>query len=203
MVMATDLSFAGNLDESQSKSDAMTEGNTVSERDGSLDEKQSSRGLRSKTSRPNSNFITKNDLEELTKHGKDKEQATNPLESDEVHSKSDTHSQVAHMRQLLLLHLELIQQQQEKLQKRDRELNQLKIEKEQVFIAPMAHFIVAKLSYFVRIIIIMLCINFCHFYFGWVSGLSHGSNMAPWHIAFQSHGIFNELAFTSGFVTSA
>lgn len=49
------------------------------------------------------------------------------------HKSDTTNSQVTHLRELLLLHLELIQQQQEKLQKKDRELNQLKIDKEQVW----------------------------------------------------------------------
>ena len=41
-------------------------------------------------------------------------------------------SEVGQLRQLLLLHLELIQQQQEDLQRKERDLNKLKLEKEQV-----------------------------------------------------------------------
>ncbi|KXJ23270.1 Methyltransferase-like protein 6 [Exaiptasia diaphana] len=134
MVMATELPSSGNSDQNQHKSDAMADTNKGSPKASTPNERQNSRALRSKSSRQNSNFISKSDLEELNRHGKDKEQSSKQLDPDESHgnNKSDTHSQVAQLRQLLLLHLELIQQQQEKLQKRDRELNQLKIEKEQV-----------------------------------------------------------------------
>ena len=54
------------------------------------------------------------------------------FQDDPNRMKSDCLSQVAHLRQLLLLHLELIQQQQEQIQNKDKELNRLKLEKEQV-----------------------------------------------------------------------
>lgn len=132
MVMATELPSSGNSDQNQPKSDAMADTNKGSPK--APNERQTSRALRSKSSRQNSNFISKTDLEELSRRGKDKEQSSKQLGYDEGHGnhKSDTHSQVAQLRQLLLLHLELIQQQQEKIQKRDRELNKLKLEKEQV-----------------------------------------------------------------------
>ena len=44
--------------------------------------------------------------------------------------KSDVSS--SHLRQLLLLHLDLIQQQQQQIQEKDKEIVQLKTEKEQV-----------------------------------------------------------------------
>lgn len=54
------------------------------------------------------------------------------MANDGSNHKTDAFAQVTHLRQLLLLHLELIQQQQEELQKKDRDINQLKLDKEQV-----------------------------------------------------------------------
>lgn len=134
MVMATELPSNGNSDEKQLKSDAMADSIKGSPKTNTPSERQSSRALRSKSSRHNSNHVSKNNVEDQRRLIKDKEQPSRTVEDNERQDnhKNDMNSQVTQLRQLLILHLELIQQQQEKLQKRDRELNQLKIEKEQV-----------------------------------------------------------------------
>lgn len=128
MVMATELPSNGSSGEKQLKSDAMADPIKGSSKTNTSSERPTSRALRSKSSRHNSNYISKNVME-------DRELPSRTIDVDEVqpnHKNGDSNSQVAQLRELLILHLELIQQQQEKLQKRDRELNQLKIEKEQV-----------------------------------------------------------------------
>lgn len=134
MVMATDLPSNGNSDEKPSKSNAMADPIKGSPKTNTPSERQSSRALRSKSARHNLNHISKNDVEDQSRHLKEREQPSRTVEDNggEDNHKNDMNSQVTQLRQLLILHLELIQQQQEKLQKRDKELNQLKIEKEQV-----------------------------------------------------------------------
>lgn len=73
--------------------------------------------------------------------------------------KSDCLSQVTHLRQLLLLHLELIQQQQEQIQNKDKELNRLKLEKEQVSTA---------LLYYVKVEYFKSCLNIAYSYFNFI-----------------------------------
>jgi hypothetical protein len=136
MVMATDLSTNGSMDQNQMKSDAMSGNIKGASNSSTRSERQTKRALRSKSARNNTNFIPKNDIQDRNSHEKDNDHSIRQSEAmerqDSSNHKSDTNPQVTHLRQLLLLHLELIQQQQEKLQKRDRELNQLKIDKEQV-----------------------------------------------------------------------
>ncbi|KAK3702883.1 hypothetical protein QZH41_014160, partial [Actinostola sp. cb2023] len=136
MVMATEIPSNGSTDQNQVKSDAMSGTMKGAPNSSTPSERHIKRALRSKSARQNSKFISQNDLQDQNRHENERVPPTRQLEAGEGHDnsnhKADTNSQVAHLRQLLLLHLELIQQQQEKLQKRDRELNQLKIEKEQL-----------------------------------------------------------------------
>lgn len=137
MVMTTDLPCSGNMDQNQFKSEAPFVGNkSPTSAASSRSERQFTRVLRSKssTSVKNSNSDSETQKEQL------QPSASAPLTKsqeaeiayDASNHKTDAFGQVTHLRQLLLLHLELIQQQQEQLQKKDREINQLKLDKEQV-----------------------------------------------------------------------
>lgn len=137
MVMTTDLPCSGNMDQNQFKSETPFVGNkSPTSAASSRSERQFTRVLRSKssTSVKNSNSDSETQKEQL------QPSASAPLTKsqeaeiayDASNHKTDAFGQVTHLRQLLLLHLELIQQQQEQLQKKDREINQLKLDKEQV-----------------------------------------------------------------------
>lgn len=137
MVMATDLSSNGSMEQNQLKSDAVSGNMKGASNLSTRNERQTTRSLRSKTTRHNTNYTPKNGVQERNDHERNNDlsiRQSEVMESQENsnHKPDTTNSQVTHLRQLLLLHLELIQQQQEKLQKKDRELNQLKIDKEQV-----------------------------------------------------------------------
>lgn len=136
MVMSTDLPSGGNMDQTQVKSDVPFVGNKPPTSSSSArSERQFTRVLRSKSSTAVKNTNSNNDIQ------KEEPQETgniplSKLPEAEVSNDYSNHktdaSQAAHLRQLLLLHLELIQQQQEEIQKKDKEINQLKLDKEQV-----------------------------------------------------------------------
>lgn len=137
MVMTTDLPCSGNMDQNQFKSDAPFIGNKSPPNAGSSrSERQFTRVLRSKSSTAVKNTDSNNEIQKeqlqqsagilLTKSPEPE------IAYDGSNHKTDALGQVTHLRQLLLLHLELIQQQQEELQKKDRDINQLKLDKEQV-----------------------------------------------------------------------
>lgn len=137
MVMTTDLPCSGNMDQNQFKSDAPFIGNRSPTSAGSSrSERQFTRVLRSKSSTAVKNTDGNSEIQKeqlqpsvsipLTKSPEPE------IVNDGSNHKTDAFAQVTHLRQLLLLHLELIQQQQEELQKKDRDINQLKLDKEQV-----------------------------------------------------------------------
>lgn len=126
------------MEQNQLKSDAISGNIKGASNLSTRSERQTTRSLRSKSSRHNTNFIPKNGVQERNDHEKNNDLSIRQSEvmerqENSNHKSDTTNSQVTHLRELLLLHLELIQQQQEKLQKKDRELNQLKIDKEQVW----------------------------------------------------------------------
>jgi len=124
------------MDQTQVKSDVPFVGNKPPTSSSSArSERQFTRVLRSKSSTAVKNTNSNNDIQ------KEEPQETgniplSKLPEAEVSNDYSNHktdaSQAAHLRQLLLLHLELIQQQQEEIQKKDKEINQLKLDKEQV-----------------------------------------------------------------------
>ena len=129
MVMATDYSSTGNMDEPKSDLslvDNKIAPNAVSQKV----EKHFTRVLRSKSFTVVSSTCSNSEIQ--------KEQPQSSASSPEAQVVQDVSNhksescQAAHLRQLLLLHLELIQQQQEELQKKEREITQLKLDKEQV-----------------------------------------------------------------------
>ncbi|XP_020623106.1 male-specific lethal 1 homolog [Orbicella faveolata] len=137
MVMTTDLPCSGNMDQNQFKSDAPFIGNRSPTSAGnSRSERQFTRVLRSKSSTAVKNADDNSEIQKeqlqpsvsipLTKSPEPE------IVNDGSNHKTDAFAQVTHLRQLLLLHLELIQQQQEELQKKDRDINQLKLDKEQL-----------------------------------------------------------------------
>lgn len=138
MVMTTDLPCSGNMDQNQFKSDAPFIGNIKSPASAgsSRSERQFTRVLRSKSSTAVKNTDGNSEMQKeqlqpcvsipLTKSPEPE------MANDGSNHKTDAFAQVTHLRQLLLLHLELIQQQQEELQKKDRDINQLKLDKEQL-----------------------------------------------------------------------
>lgn len=154
--MTTDLPCSGNMDQNQFKPDAPIVGNKSPPNAGSsrAERQQFTRVLRSKSSTAvkNSNSNTE------TQKEKPQQNVSSPLSKstepeiahDGNNHKTDALGQVTHLRQLLLLHLELIQQQQEELQKKDREINQLKLDKEQVGTCfRTIYFIVCKFSFII------------------------------------------------------
>lgn len=138
MVMTTDLPCSGNMDQNEFKSDAPFVGNIKSppSAGSSRSERQFARVLRSKSSTAvktsNSNSEIQKEQLQPSASGPLTKSPEPEIAHDGSNHKTDALGQVTHLRQLLLLHLELIQQQQEELQKKDREINQLKLDKEQV-----------------------------------------------------------------------
>lgn len=158
MVMTTDLPCSGNMDQNQFKSDAPFVGTNKSPTSAgsSRSERQFTRVLRSKSSTAAKNTDSNSEIQKeqlqpsacipLTKSPEPE------IVNDGSNHKTDAFAQVTHLRQLLLLHLELIQQQQEELQKKDRDINQLKLDKEQVGL------------YFQRFISLGLCVLVSYFF---------------------------------------
>jgi len=136
MVMTTDLPSGGNMEQTQVKADVPFSGNKAPTTSSSArSERQFTRVLRSKSSTSLKHSNINSDVEKEQLQPSDNVSFSKLPEPEIVHDSSNHKtdaSQVTHLRQLLLLHLELIQQQQEELQKKDREINQLKIDKEQV-----------------------------------------------------------------------
>lgn len=124
------------MEQTQVKSDVPFVGNKGPTTSASgRSERQFTRVLRSKTSTSVKNNNSSCDLQKEQLQPSDSVALSKLPEPEIVHDSSNHKtdaSQVTHLRQLLLLHLELIQQQQEQLQKKDREINQLKLDKEQV-----------------------------------------------------------------------
>lgn len=148
-------------------------------------ERQFTRVLRSKSSTAVKTNTTNSDVEKGHPQPSDSVPFLKLPEPETVQEgsnhKTDA-SQITHLRQLLFLHLELIQQQQEELQKKDREINQLKLDKEQVG----ACFMMIYCAGSVRVT--LLFFSDCtktpktgshKFTFREVSGDHENSNMAP------------------------
>ena len=136
MVMTTDFPSSGKMEQMQVKSDLTFSGNKAPTTSvGARSERHFTRVLRSKSSSFLKSDDSNNELEKEDVQTIDRAQFPQSPEPrfvpESSNHKTDA-SQVTHLRQLLLLHLELIQQQQEELQKKDKEINQLKTEKEQV-----------------------------------------------------------------------
>ncbi|XP_048579557.1 male-specific lethal 1 homolog isoform X2 [Nematostella vectensis] len=134
MVMATDLSPKGVLSPNELKTTVNSSDMKGAPKQSTRSERQFKRLLRSKASNSSPNSVTNNDVQESNciEHETDSSvRQPGALAVGEPNHKSEP-CQVTQLRQLLLLHLELIQQQQEQLQMKDRELNQLKIDKEQL-----------------------------------------------------------------------
>lgn len=136
MVMTTDFPSGGKMEQTQVKSDVPFAGNKAPTTSASpLSERQFTRVLRSKSSTSVKSSSSSCDTEKGEVHSSARvpflKLSEPEITQDSFNHKTDA-SQVTHLRQLLLLHLELIQQQQEELQRKDREINQLKLDKEQV-----------------------------------------------------------------------
>ena len=134
--MTTDITSGGNIEQTRVKSDLPFAGNKAPTSSASArSERQFTRVLRSKSSTAVKNNTTNSDMEKGQPQPSDNVSFSKLPEPETVQDgsnhKTDA-SQITHLRQLLLLHLELIQQQQEELQKKDREISQLKQDKEQV-----------------------------------------------------------------------
>ena len=124
------------MEQTQVKSDVPFVGNKAPTSSPSARcERQFTRVLRSKSSTAVKNTNSNTDVQKEQPQPSGNIPLSKSPEPEIVHDcsnhKTDA-SQVTHLRQLLLLHLELIQQQQEELQKKDKEINQLKLDKEQV-----------------------------------------------------------------------
>lgn len=137
MVMTTDLPCTGNMDQNQTKTDAPFLGNKLAAGPASSRaERQFTRVLRSKSSTAVKNSNSSSDTQKEQPQPSTDVPLNKPPEPemacDGSNHKTDAFGQVTQLRQLLLLHLELIQQQQEELQRKDREINQLKLDKEQL-----------------------------------------------------------------------
>lgn len=135
--MTTDLPCTGNMDQNQTKTDAPFLGNKLAAGPASSRaERQFTRVLRSKSSTAVKNSNSSSDTQKEQPQPSTDVPLNKPPEPemacDGSNHKTDAFSQVTQLRQLLLLHLELIQQQQEELQRKDREINQLKLDKEQL-----------------------------------------------------------------------
>lgn len=136
MVMTTDFPSGGKMEQTQVKSDVPFAGNKAPTTSASpLSERQFTRVLRSKSSTSVKSSSSSCDTEKGEVHSSARvpflKLSEPEITQDSFNHKTDA-SQVTHLRQLLLLHLELIQQQQEELQRKDREINQLKLDKEQL-----------------------------------------------------------------------
>lgn len=136
MVMTTDFPSSGKMEQMQVNSDLTFSGNkSPTTSVGARSEKHFTRVLRSKSSSFLKSDDSTNELEKEDVQTIDRTPFPLSPEPGFIHESSNHKtdaSQVTHLRQLLLLHLELIQQQQEELQKKDKEINQLKIDKEQL-----------------------------------------------------------------------
>lgn len=135
--MTTDLPCTGNMDQNQTKTDAPFLGNKLAAGPASSRaERQFTRVLRSKSSTAVKNSNSSSDTQKEQPQPSTDVPLNKPPEPemacDGSNHKTDAFGQVTQLRQLLLLHLELIQQQQEELQRKDREINQLKLDKEQL-----------------------------------------------------------------------
>lgn len=137
MVMTTDLPCTGNMDQTQTKTDAPFMGSKApTSSASSRSERHFTRVLRSKSSTAVKNSNSNSEIQKEQLQPSANVPLTKSSEPEIAHDgsnhKTDAFGQVTQLRQLLLLHLELIQQQQEELQRKDREINQLKLDKEQV-----------------------------------------------------------------------
>ena len=136
MVMTTDIPSGAKMEQAQVKSDVPFAGNKAPTTSTSAkSERQFTRVLRSKSSSTLKNEncggnIENEEVQLVVREPFSHSPEPGIVEENSNH-KTDS-SQVTHLRQLLLLHLDLIQQQQEELQRKDREINQLKLDKEQV-----------------------------------------------------------------------
>ncbi|RMX42302.1 hypothetical protein pdam_00009870, partial [Pocillopora damicornis] len=136
MVMTTDLPCTGNMDQNQTKTDAPFVGNKLATGSASSrSERQVTRVLRSKSSMALKNGSSSSDTQKEQLQPSTDVPLVKPSEPeiacDGSNHKMDVVGELTQLRQLLLLHLELIQQQQEQLQMKDREINKLKEDKEQ------------------------------------------------------------------------
>lgn len=125
------------MDQNQTKTDAPFLGNKLAAGPASSRaERQFTRVLRSKSSTAVKNSNSSSDTQKEQPQPSTDVPLNKPPEPemacDGSNHKTDAFGQVTQLRQLLLLHLELIQQQQEELQRKDREINQLKLDKEQL-----------------------------------------------------------------------
>lgn len=137
MVMTTDLPSTGNMDQTQTKTDAPFMGSKApTSSASSRSERHFTRVLRSKSSTAVKNSNSNSEIQKEQLQPSANVPLTKSSEPEIAHDgsnhKTDAFGQVTQLRQLLLLHLELIQQQQEELQRKDREINQLKLDKEQL-----------------------------------------------------------------------
>lgn len=136
MVMTTDIPSGAKMEQAQVKSDVPFAGNKAPTTSTSAkSERQFTRVLRSKSSSTLKNEncggnIENEEVQLVVREPFSHSPEPGIVEENSNH-KTDS-SQVTHLRQLLLLHLDLIQQQQEELQRKDREINQLKLDKEQL-----------------------------------------------------------------------
>lgn len=135
MVMATEMASKTTNEERRRKSESMSTGNKTPPNP--TNTRADRRILRSKTTI--SSFVrctvtsTEQRKEQTTANEDSPTEKPPDAESRQQSSNHRTDTgQVSDLRQLLLLHLELIQQQQEDIQKKDKDINQLKLEKEQV-----------------------------------------------------------------------
>ncbi|XP_027048392.1 uncharacterized protein LOC113675986 [Pocillopora damicornis] len=138
MVMTTDLPCTGNMDQNQTKTDAPFVGNKLATGSASSrSERQVTRVLRSKSSMALKNGSSSSDTQKEQLQPSTDVPLVKPSEPeiacDGSNHKMDVVGELTQLRQLLLLHLELIQQQQEQLQMKDREINKLKEDKEQKY----------------------------------------------------------------------
>lgn len=125
------------MDQNQTKTDAPFVGNKLATGSASSrSERQVTRVLRSKSSMALKNGSSSSDTQKEQLQPSADVPLVKPsepeIDCDGSNHKMDVVGELTQLRQLLLLHLELIQQQQEQLQMKDREINKLKEDKEQV-----------------------------------------------------------------------
>lgn len=125
------------MDQNQTKTDAPFVGNKLATGSASSrSERQVTRVLRSKSSMALKNGSSSSDTQKEQLQPSTDVPLVKPSEPeiacDGSNHKMDVVGELTQLRQLLLLHLELIQQQQEQLQMKDREINKLKEDKEQL-----------------------------------------------------------------------